>query len=92
MQQAVKHRKTLEPVWNDLDTFDIGEGAEGAMGRVALAMTARDTLVFMISAGAKGWGKSARSLSMCMMFGGILVNLGNMVDVLGTVRSSLLLV
>ncbi len=22
MQQAMKHRKTLEPVWNDLDTFD----------------------------------------------------------------------
>ncbi len=23
MQQAMKHRKMLEPVWNDLDTFDI---------------------------------------------------------------------
>ncbi len=22
MQQGMKHRKTLEPVWNDLDTFD----------------------------------------------------------------------
>ena len=22
MQQAMKHGKTLEPVWNDLDTFD----------------------------------------------------------------------
>ncbi len=28
MQQAMKHRKTLEHVWNDLDTFDAHEYRE----------------------------------------------------------------
>ncbi len=26
MQQAMKHRKLLEPAWNDLDTFDKPDG------------------------------------------------------------------
>ncbi len=28
MQQAMKRRETLEPVWNDLDTFDKWGGQE----------------------------------------------------------------
>ncbi len=31
MQQAMKHGKTLEPVWNDLDTFDISQFALGGL-------------------------------------------------------------
>lgn len=32
MQQAMKHEKTLEPVRNDLDTFDIGDATAGKHG------------------------------------------------------------
>ncbi len=40
MQQALKHMMTLEPAWNDLDTFDLFSSEAGSLDDITVQFSA----------------------------------------------------
>ena len=49
MQQTLKHVMTLEPAWNDLDTFDLFSSEAGSVDDIAVQFSAHSRAWSMVS-------------------------------------------